>query len=71
MHVRIYYDYFKSTKESNYNWFVDMNLLGAARLVHLNLQIYYKILFFRLCVILNTFGKFWTHTQENQYDIII
>ena len=33
--------YFKSKKELNYDRFVDLNILGAARLVHSDLQIYW------------------------------
>ena len=32
--------YFKSQKELNYDRFVDLNILGAARLVHSDLRIY-------------------------------
>ena len=43
--------YFKSKKELNYDRFVDLNILGAARLVHSDLQIY-RILFFLLVIML-------------------
>ena len=42
-----YFVYFKSKKELIYNIFVDLNILGAARLVHSDLRIY-RILFFPL-----------------------
>ena len=39
--------YFNSKKELNYNRFVDLNILGASRLVHSDLRIY-QISFFLL-----------------------
>ena len=42
-----YFVYFKSKKEKNYSRFVDLNILGAARLVHSHLRIY-RISFFLL-----------------------
>ena len=39
--------YFKSKKEHNYDRFVDLNILGAVRLVHSDLRIY-RISFFLL-----------------------
>ena len=42
-----YFVYFKSKKELNYDRFVDLNILGAAPLVHLDLRIY-RISFFLL-----------------------
>ena len=42
-----YFVYFKSKKELNYDRFVDLNILGAARFVHLDLRIY-RISFFLL-----------------------
>ena len=44
-----YFVYFKSKKELNYDRFVDLNILGAARLVHSDLRIYW-ISFFLLDV---------------------
>ena len=45
-----YVVYFKSKKELNYDGFVDLNKLGAARLVHSDLRIY-RISFFLLDVV--------------------
>ena len=42
-----YFVYFKSKRELNYDRFVDLNILGAARLVHSDLRIY-RISFFLL-----------------------
>ena len=44
-----YLMYFKSEKELNYDRFVDLNILGAARLVHSDQRIY-RISFFLLDV---------------------
>ena len=40
-----YFVYFKSKKELNYDRFVDLNILGAARLAHSDLRIYRISLF--------------------------
>ena len=42
--------HFKSKKELNYDKFVDLNILGAARLVHSDLRIY-QISFFLLDIL--------------------
>ena len=42
-----YFVYFKSKKELNNDRFVDLNILGAARLVHSDLRVY-QISFFLL-----------------------
>ena len=49
--ICIYCVYFKSEKELNYNRFVDLNILGASRLVHSDLRIY-QISFFLFDIIL-------------------
>ena len=46
-----YFVYFKSKKELNYDRFVDLNILGAARLVHSDLRIY-RISFFLLDILI-------------------
>ena len=45
--VPIFVYYFKSKKKLNYDRFVDLNILGASRLVHSDLRIY-RISFFLL-----------------------